>query len=254
MTTPPSHSALALTGYASVFSPLDTTNRAEAVAHRLGDAIALRVLPDGAPLPPESELAGRLGVATTTVREALSLLRADDLVVTRRGRRGGSFVQAPPGGARSALMRRLRELGQGDLRDLSDHYAAISGACAALAARRADEDEIQRLERGAGRVVAVDGPGPWVRAEGDFHLDVATAAQSARLTRAELDLHGDVGFLLWLGHDAVSAASAARSHHDLVRAIGDRDADRARTIAEDHISDLLVALRPLHREALGGRS
>ena len=71
----------------------------------------VRLLPDGSPLPAESDLADRLGVATTTVREALSTLRAEGLIRTRRGRRGGSFVCAPADGGRAALLERLRRTG-----------------------------------------------------------------------------------------------------------------------------------------------
>src|SRR5437016_4283084 len=79
----------------AVFAPLEQTGRAEAVTRRLVDAITLGLLSDAEQLPSESELAGRFGVSTVTVREALVALRQLGLVETRRGRGGGSFVRAP---------------------------------------------------------------------------------------------------------------------------------------------------------------
>ncbi|WP_460444723.1 GntR family transcriptional regulator, partial [Angustibacter aerolatus] len=115
---------------AAVFSPLDGASRSAAVTRRLTDAIALGMLPDDAQLPSEVELAERLGVSTVTVREALTALREQGLVRTRRGRGGGSFVTAPDEAASAVLHARLRALPLDDLRDLADHYAAIGGACA----------------------------------------------------------------------------------------------------------------------------
>src|SRR4051794_40971346 len=79
----------------AVFAPLDDgVLRRDAVVRRVGSAIALGLLGDGEQLPAETELATMLNVATVTLREALADLRKLGLVVTRRGRGGGSFVRA----------------------------------------------------------------------------------------------------------------------------------------------------------------
>ena len=114
-------SSMALGAYAAVFAPLEAQGRADAVARRLGEAITLGLLPDGSPLPSESDLADRFGVATVTVREALGALREENLIRTRRGRGGGSFVVTPADGGQQALVARLRRMGLGELRDLADH-------------------------------------------------------------------------------------------------------------------------------------
>ncbi len=240
--------------YAAVFAPLETTGRAEVVTRRLTDAIGLGVLPDGLMLPSETELSVRLGVATATVREALGALRTAGLIRTSRGRHGGSFVCSPADGGRSALLDRLRGLGQGDLRDLGDHYAAVGGTCAALASQRADGDEVARLEVLApvvrhGRVAS-----EWLRAEGAFHLELAVAAQSARLAREEIVLQAEIGPLLWLAHaHAGTSEEAAGSHEELASAVARGDGDGARAVLEDHVHQLVRALRPLHHEARRSR-
>lgn len=248
--------SLGLGAYASVFAPLETVGRAEVITRRLSDAIALGVLPDGLLLPSESELAERLGVATVTVREALGALRRMGLIRTRRGRHGGSFVCSPSDGGRAALLERLRHLGQGELRDLGDHYAAISGACAKLAARRADWSDIARLRRLAPAVGEGTVSNDWLRAEGTFHLELAVAAQSARLTREEIALQSEVGPLLWLAHAHANPdahTDAADAHMRLVDAIERGKAETARAIIEGHVHDLVQALRPLHLEARRSR-
>ncbi|WP_020143154.1 FadR/GntR family transcriptional regulator [Terracoccus sp. 273MFTsu3.1] len=239
--------------YAAVFAPLPTAGRAEAVRRRLGEAIALGLLPDGSMLPPESDLADRFGVATVTVREALGTLRDDDLIVTRRGRGGGSFVKAPHDGGRAALLTRLTRVGLGELRDLADHYCAISGHCAALAAERADPDDVARLRRLAALRPEPDEPSATPRQEGTFHLELAATAQSARLTREEMVLQREIGPVLWLA-DAESGAVRHREHEAVVEAVALGDPAAARARAEDHVRHLFDAVKSLHRETRSRRA
>jgi GntR family transcriptional regulator, transcriptional repressor for pyruvate dehydrogenase complex len=246
--------SLGIGTYAAVFAPLETAGRAEVITRRLSDAISLGVLPDGLLLPSETDLAERLGVATVTVREALGTLRARGMIRTRRGRHGGSFVCSPADGGRSALLDRLRGLGQGELRDLGDHYAAIGGACAVLASQRADAADVARLTTLAPAVRDGRVASEWLRAEGTFHLELAVAAQSARLAREEIMLQSEIGPLLWLAHAHAHAHDdAASSHERLARAVARGDATRARTILEKHVQALVLALRPLHHEARRSR-
>ncbi len=248
--------SIGLGTYAAVFAPLETAGRAEVVTRRLTDAISLGVLPDGLMLPSEHELADLLGVAIVTVREALGSLRTIGLIRTTRGRGGGSVVCSPADDGRSALLERLRVLGQGDLRDLGDHYAAVGGTCAALASQRADTSDLARLARLAPMVREGRVASEWLRAEGSFHLELAVAAQSARLARQEIELQTEIGPLLWLAHAHAHADAhdhAADAHARLVRALTQGDGSAARSVLEEHVHDLVQALGPLHHEARRSR-
>jgi GntR family transcriptional regulator len=61
----------------------------------LDDAVATGKLGPGDRLPPERELADRLGVSRMTLRHALDSLERRGLVVRRVGRDGGTFVAEP---------------------------------------------------------------------------------------------------------------------------------------------------------------
>ncbi len=130
----------------AMFAPLDQIGRAEAVTARLVDAITLGLLADSEQLPSEAELAAQFGVSTVTVREALVALRQQGLVETRRGRGGGSFVKTPVDPSAASWRERLRTVSLSDLRDVGDHYLAIAGAAAKLAAERSSPEDIERLE------------------------------------------------------------------------------------------------------------
>ena len=239
----PGGATIALGPYAAVFAPIDAERRADAVARRLGDSIAFGLLPDDSPLPSESDLAERFGVATVTVREALSVLRAEGLIRTRRGRGGGSFVCAPADGGRQALLERLRHTGIGEWRDLADHYATVSGGCARLAAARADDADVARLEVLARRAPTAERAGIQ-RLEGQFHLDLAATAQSARLTREEMSLQAELGPVLWLAHSQEgSLEQAGARHRAIADAVRDGVSEVARAEAEAHVGELFGAVR-----------
>jgi len=213
-----------------------TAGRAEHVAVRLGEAIRLGLLLDGERLPAEPQLAEQFGIATVTLREALAVLRDQGLVVTRRGRGGGSFVRVPAADPGEALPRRLRELSTQEIRELGDQRSAVSGTAARLAAERALPEEIDSLRQQAARLSSAGTASERRRADTQFTIEVAAAAQSSRLTREELRLRAEVGDLLWLNRSEADHAASVRSRVRLVEAIARRDVRGARELAEEHVA------------------
>ncbi|MFF9361940.1 GntR family transcriptional regulator [Streptomyces griseoluteus] len=76
----------------------DVTSSAKAKYLQIADDLAAQIrsgaLVPGAPVPSEAELMSRYGVASGTVRKAVSELRAAQLIETHHGR--GSFVRSRP--------------------------------------------------------------------------------------------------------------------------------------------------------------
>ncbi len=214
---------------------------ADQVARRLGRAIRLGLLIDGDRLPAEAQLAAQVGVSTVTLREALSTLREQGLVVTRRGRGGGTFVRAP-----ADAREPLRQFGVHELQELGDQRAAIRGAAARLAAQRALDEEIERLEEQLERLEAASTASERRRADTQLTIAIAGAAQSSRLTREEARLRAEVGDLLGLELSEAEYAKIVRERRRLVEAIKRRRPDRARNLAEAQVAAetaRLVALR-----------
>lgn len=208
------------------------------MVRRLTDAITFGLLTDAEQLPSEAELAAQFGVSRVTVREALVALRQRNLLETRRGRGGGSFVRAP---AEVSLRARLAEVSLPNLRDTADHYTAIAGAAARLAAQRATPDDVERIES------AVDLGWPVHRVERAFHLEVAAVAQSARLAREEVRFGTELGTLLWspVLHDG-DDCDPHSAHRAITAAIADGDGDLARRLTEEHIEKVVERLINLH--------
>lgn len=221
---------------AVVFSPLDAAGRAELVEQRLTDAIVAGVLRDGERLPSESELARSLGVAVVTAREALESLRDKGLVLTRRGRDGGSFVTHDRDTTTRMVDERVRAQSRIELRDLSLHYAAIAGMAAEVAADRASDDDVQSLVEIDERADLTT-PGGARRAVGRFQLEIAAVSQSPRLVHEELRLQAETGSLLWLclrEQDYRDRSRQARL--EVIEAIRAVEPERARRVTTEHIA------------------
>jgi DNA-binding FadR family transcriptional regulator len=231
----------------AMFAPLGQVGRAEAVAARLVDAITLGLLADEEQLPSEADLAAQFGVSTVTVREALVALRQQGLVETRRGRSGGSFVRTPAHPPADVWRERLQEVSLSDLRDVGDHYLAIAGAAAKLAAERSSPEDVERLRLATDDLRAARGLDV-TRAERQFHLEVAAAAQSPRLTHEEVHLQAELGGLLWLplGGDA----HPHEEHAAITAAIASADGDLARKLTEEHLLGALDRLADVHLDRL----
>ncbi len=143
---------------------------AERIADELRALILEGALGAEARLPGEQELAQRFGVSRPTLREALKRLAAQNLIRTKRGATGGSFVSAVSHeDARAEIagtLTRLVGMAPVPARDVAEARLALLTACAPLAAARRtaaqiramrSEVEIQRAEAtGDGEFCASD--------------------------------------------------------------------------------------------------
>ncbi|SDD60827.1 DNA-binding transcriptional regulator, FadR family [Sphingomonas sp. YR710] len=98
-------------------------------------------------LPPEAELMVQYGVSRPTLREALRLLEAEQLIVIRRGGKGGAIIQQPSldGAARQfGFLLNYRGVTLGDL-----HHARtiIEPPALASLALTAKPDQLVELKR-----------------------------------------------------------------------------------------------------------
>ncbi|MBS1881052.1 MAG: winged helix-turn-helix transcriptional regulator [Actinobacteria bacterium] len=213
-------------------APLPGESRTAEVERQLKESIDLGLLPAGSRLPSEGDLAEQLGVSAMTLREALASLREQGLLVTRRGRAGGSFVQDPGAQQRSGAAA-LRAYSVNDLRDLLDHHGAIAAAIARLAAERAGASDLGRLQADNERFEAAAGAAERRRADARFHVDLAVASHSSRLTGEEVRFQGELSGPLWLprGADPDPAGHAA-GHAAVLAALERRSPEAAGAAAE----------------------
>lgn len=221
----------------ALLTPLDGGGRSQAVARRLGSAIALGLLEDGEQLPSESQLAATLNVSTLTLRDALAELRSWGLVETRRGRGGGSFVRMSQAALARLSHDRLAEVGVSDLRELGDMHGMVAGSAAHKAAERASPTELARLRDLVSRMADARDATELHRLESRYYIEMAAAAQSARLTRLEIEIQGDLAQVMWRLQPDRPAAAVAAGRAAVVEEVARHRGDRARRLTEEQVAD-----------------
>lgn len=144
------------------------------------EQIAAGALTVGDLLPPERELAARLGVSRAGVREAVRVLESHGVLRSRPGVDGGTFVTPVP---REALTRFLRlhiALSNFALEDVVDARVVLERASAARAATSHAEDGMTVMREALERMEA---PGvsreDFNAADTAFHSGLAEASGSA---------------------------------------------------------------------------
>jgi DNA-binding FadR family transcriptional regulator len=229
---------------AAVFDPVQTATTLEETVERLGTAIRLGLLGPGDRLPPERDLADQLGIARSTLRQALTSLTESGHLIALRGRGGGTFVSAAPPLAESSRV----ELDPCHLREVLDQRIAVEVGTVVLAAERATAEDLRRLHEHVETMRIVEDFSAYRRADVFFHLGIAEAARSARLLAAMTELQGQMSELI--GHIAHPAPVLARSneqHADLVAALERRDGWAAAQIVREHLKgteQVLAGLLP----------
>lgn len=224
-------------------------DRADQIVHQLEMAIAVGLIDHGEMLPPERELAVEFGVAVLTLRSALASLRERGYIQTRRGRGGGSFVSDAGVVTERERRKRLLESSTEDLRDLGDLAGGIVSASARLAAARADDADRVRLRRLAETFETAEDPQERRRADSRFHIGIAVAAQSNRLTAATVQVQGELAPLLWTSDSDVAPSDwrqIVADHATILTAIAAGDEDAAQTAALRHCAHETEAVINAH--------
>ncbi|HEY9477761.1 MAG TPA: FCD domain-containing protein [Microbacteriaceae bacterium] len=207
----------------------------EHVVERLRRSIWLRLLLPGERLPPERALAESLGVSRVTVREALRVLQGEGLVATSRGSGGGTVVQEPqatPEQRRLHLSRSRLQLGH-----LHELRLAVEPAAASLAAVRATDPDIARLERTQAALSESTGLNTFRQADSAFHIGVAAASKNSYLARVIEDARANLFIVLDVADFEVHRETSGRAHADILAAITARDSARAAVLMEQHLRE-----------------
>src|SRR3954454_16728214 len=227
----------------TMFSPVPVRNAFEVTIERLAQSIRLGVLVEGDRLPPERELAERLGVSRVTLREAIRALRDAELVESRRGRGGGTFVAVPPRQRRRSLEKIEQAMGH-SLDDVLALRKVVEPGAAALAASRtlsaADRSSLLEYLR------AADDAAPVARRRADsrLHLAIAALGGSGLVTSVVADVQMRLDELLRaIPVIPGNIAHSDKQHAIIVDAILGGQVDLARSEMEEHVDGTAALLR-----------
>ncbi|MGE2730503.1 FadR/GntR family transcriptional regulator [Mycolicibacterium vaccae] len=156
---------------AALLRPDRPVNAFEDTVERLLQTIRLGVLQPGESLPPERELASRLGVSRDTVREAIRSLAEAGYLVTRRGRYGGTFLAEELPAPRPDVC-----LGRAEIDDILRLREILEVGAARMAAARPHSPAARQALRSRLADVRNAAPQDYRRLDSRLHLAVAEAA------------------------------------------------------------------------------
>jgi len=215
----------------AVFMPVQPASTFEETVERLGSAIRSGLLVPGSKLPPERELARRLKISRSTLRQALTALVQSGHLVSQRGRTGGTFVAEQP-----PLSEQAGEpLDQGAWAAL-DYRVAIETGAVVLAAERGSEQQFDRLEELVAKMAdEIEDFGEYRRTDIRFHIGIAEASHSPRLVSAMTDAQSQMSDLIALiAHPPEVLTSSNEQHARLVKALRKGDVARAVRQMREH--------------------
>ncbi|BET45587.1 MULTISPECIES: FadR/GntR family transcriptional regulator [Streptomyces] len=240
---PDQHSSAGAPDLAQLLRPVVRESSVSEVAKRLLDHLSAGDIRPGTRLPAERQLAEALGVARSSVRGALSALDVLGIIEIRPG--SGSYVRE---GTSEFLPRAINwglMLGQRRTQDLVEVRTYMEGVSARLAAERATDADVARLEehlqhmRDAGGDVTA-----FIDADIAFHLETARIARNTVLS----DILHSIRALLQVWMERVSdiegTVSGTLCEHDAVlQAVRARDPEAADRAMAEHMRMASARLR-----------
>ncbi|HEX5193510.1 MAG TPA: FCD domain-containing protein [Solirubrobacteraceae bacterium] len=225
-----------------VFAPVRSQTAFEETVERLGSAIRLGLLPPGTRLPAERELCERLGIARSTLRQALVALGRSGHVHALRGRGGGTFVADPQPPALPPTSEQLA-----CWRSLCDERRAVEVGIAQLAAERAEGGGIDELERCVLGMDATLHDFPRYRLfDVRLHIGIAELTQSPRLVALMTHVEASTSSLLaYVVHPPDMLEVSNGQHRRLLEQLQRRDVGGAGREMSEHTRYTEAALAEL---------
>jgi GntR family transcriptional repressor for pyruvate dehydrogenase complex len=236
------------------FQHIRTAKGSELAEQQIKERIRAGEYPPGSKLPAVTELAKAFQVGVSTVREALSALKATGWVDIRHG--SGTYV--------SAQLPQEQEAAPVDpfyvtdsLRDMLEVRKYIESGCAALAARRRTEQDVEELEGILRRMEnALGDEKRSEEADIAFHMRIAAASNNPLLVhmmeslRERLHEHMKDSRRLWFFAERSSAEQLLNEHRGIFESIRDADETEAARRMLQHIEKVERTVQELIQASL----
>lgn len=230
----------------------------EQVATQLRDLIIRGDVAPGDRLPVESELPAMFGVSRSTIREALRVLSSQNLVATRRGVHGGTFVVKPQpeyvGDFLEASLGLMTVDDSLSIDELIEVREMLEVPAARLAAVRRSDTHVKALhanlsERGDMPSV----PRAFSETHG-FHEIILDAAGNSLLEMMTRPIFGVLQTRIERpGAPASFWSEVAQDHRKIAEAVEASNDDAASQAMLAHLEHLRVRYRSLDRRRVAGR-
>jgi DNA-binding GntR family transcriptional regulator len=169
----------------------------------------------------EGDIAKRLGVSRTPLREALNRLNTE------------GFLRVTPGKGFFC-----RELNAHEIFDLYELRKSIEVASIRLAVRRAKDEDVDAL------LAFLDATGPdpgertsveLVELDETFHERLMATSNNAEMLRVLRNVNARIRFVRWIDMDRINRSNTQAEHRAVLLGVKDRDETTCVSVLEKHI-------------------
>jgi DNA-binding GntR family transcriptional regulator len=184
----------------------------------------------------ESELAKKLGLSRTPLREALNRLSMEGFLQSRSGK--GFFC---------------RSLDPKEIHELYQLRAAVECGGVPIAAELGDSREIDKLFTFLDKTSDCDGASTstLVGYDEHFHEAVMHLTGNREMLKVLRNINDRIRFVRWIDMDRRGRKSTQNEHLEIARALRKRDVEGCVAILQKHISRRLEEITSSIREAYG---
>lgn len=205
-------------------------------------------------IPPERELCQQLGIARTSLREALKAMELIGMLDSRVG--DGTFVCPRSEFLARPLLWAFTGTDAAELHDIMEARMLLERDLAGLAAERGSEQEIAKIGDAVQAMRDSSLAGTSIMdSDMAFHLAVAEAAHNHVLQNAVQLLRNLMRQWIYLKLLIPNVPSRVLSQHEIIyAAIRKRDAEAARGAMYKHLKDTLLVLTQVVQQRNSKRS
>jgi GntR family transcriptional regulator, transcriptional repressor for pyruvate dehydrogenase complex len=228
-------SSIKLRGF-QVVRPEKNGLMAEQVVIQVREMIRKGELKPGDRLPPERELAKRLGISRASLRHGLRFLTAIGVLTSRPG--SGSYISDGPPALDSEPLRMLADLHRFTPDEMFDARKLLEVGLAGMAAKNATDDHLATMaEEVAEMYATLDDPQEYLVHDIRFHRAVA-AASGNQILAALMNM---VSAAMYERRQATveratDLKESAEFHRKIYRLVRARKPDQAREAMAEHLT------------------
>ncbi len=224
-------------GIARPATPIERTTLTESAFEQLISYVVNGEWNAGDRIPPERELCRQLGIARTSLREALKAMELIGMLTSRVG--DGTFVCPRSEFLSRPLLWAFTGTDATELHDVMEARTLMERDLAGLAAERGNDEEIARIGECLARMHECAASGAsLMEADMGFHLAVSAAAHNQVLANAVQLLRNLTRKWIYLKHLIPDVSTSVLAQHQAIfEAIRDRKAEVARATMQKHLED-----------------
>lgn len=220
---------------------IEKNNLVEEVYNQLINMFVTGEWQEGMKIPSENELCEIFGVSRNTVRVALNRIVALGIIETRQGY--GYEVRNINTGIYLNSLLPTMVLHSKDLESITEFRIAVESEAAALAALRADENEIETMRINYEKAQHYKQDDLFAKYDMEFHLAIAKATKNVMFIKVAEMLN--TMYTVWLmGFQRTHGKDKSHDYHyKIYISIKNRDPEMAKRYMYEHLNDVLEKVK-----------